>query len=84
MVVQLWEVCMVLCEYVSVCVRYKTRAHKAEARLQEEASKQKIVLDAGDTSTPAGHVTEEQQQIKVIHYEVRYIHAVRCGVWCAG
>ena len=49
-------------------VRYKTRAHKAEARLQEEASKQKIVLDAGDTSTPAGHVTEEQQQIKVIHY----------------
>ena len=48
-------------------VRYKTRAHKAEARLQEEAGKQKVVSDTGDTSTPTGHVTDEQQQTKVMH-----------------
>ena len=62
--------CVVLvCELCEcVCgVRYKTRAHKAEARLQEEAGKQKIVSDTGDMSTPTGHVAEEQQQTKVMH-----------------
>jgi hypothetical protein len=46
--------------------RYKTRAHKAEARLQEEAGKQKTTPDTGDTAAPAGHVTEEIQT-KVRH-----------------
>ena len=47
--------------------RYKTRAHKAEGRLQEEAGKQKSLPtapDTGDTST-AGQGTEQAMQAKV-------------------
>lgn len=47
--------------------RYKTRAHKAEARLQEEAGKQKALPtapDTGETST-AGQVTEQPMHAKV-------------------
>lgn len=47
--------------------RYKTRAHKAEGRLQEEAGKQKALPTAPDTgeTTTAGQATEQGMQAKV-------------------
>lgn len=48
-----------------VVVRYKTRAHKAEARLQEEAGKQKTMNTASDTREASGVVAEQAMQTKV-------------------
>lgn len=44
--------------------RYKTRAHKAEGKLQEEASRQKTSTQVGVEAGGGGEITSNQSSVE--------------------